>query len=148
MHHWLLSWTVGDKISKLNHVEQFPSTVDTFCFNCSPYPASYVGFCWICLPVWWASRWSNHQRTVALHGETWDLCMYGMQFLQILNLIANELDGWSIFSCSWPHVMGIYYCWKMQVSDLINCGVYVFTPDIFTAIQDVSTHREDRGWSL
>lgn len=31
------------------------------------------------------------------------------------------------------------------VSDLINCGVYVFTPDIFTAIQGVSTHREDRA---
>ncbi|POO01788.1 Nucleotidyl transferase domain containing protein [Trema orientale] len=31
------------------------------------------------------------------------------------------------------------------VSDLINCGVYVFTPEIFTAIQDVSTHREDRA---
>ncbi|KAH0973010.1 hypothetical protein GBA52_025166 [Prunus armeniaca] len=34
------------------------------------------------------------------------------------------------------------------VSDLINCGVYVFTPDIFTAIQDVSTHREGRGCSF
>ncbi|XAR51808.1 Mannose-1-phosphate guanylyltransferase [Bertholletia excelsa] len=31
------------------------------------------------------------------------------------------------------------------VSDLINCGVYVFTPDIFSAIQDVITHREDRA---
>ncbi|EXB47726.1 Mannose-1-phosphate guanyltransferase alpha-B [Morus notabilis] len=31
------------------------------------------------------------------------------------------------------------------VSDLINCGVYVFTPEIFTAIQDVSMHREDRA---
>ncbi|KAH7532566.1 hypothetical protein FEM48_Zijuj04G0034000 [Ziziphus jujuba var. spinosa] len=31
------------------------------------------------------------------------------------------------------------------VSDLINCGVYIFTPEIFTAIQDVSTHREDRA---
>ncbi|KAA8530283.1 hypothetical protein F0562_004992 [Nyssa sinensis] len=31
------------------------------------------------------------------------------------------------------------------VSDLINCGVYVFTPEIFTAIQDVFTHREDRA---
>ncbi|XP_062106761.1 uncharacterized protein LOC133818081 [Humulus lupulus] len=31
------------------------------------------------------------------------------------------------------------------VSDLINCGVYVFTPEIFTAIQDVATHREDRA---
>ncbi|CAL5371956.1 unnamed protein product [Camellia sinensis] len=30
------------------------------------------------------------------------------------------------------------------VSDLINCGVYVFTPKIFSAIQ-VSTHREDRA---
>ncbi|GKU97028.1 hypothetical protein SLEP1_g10211 [Rubroshorea leprosula] len=31
------------------------------------------------------------------------------------------------------------------VSDLINCGVYIFTPAIFTAIQDVSTHRDDRA---
>lgn len=29
------------------------------------------------------------------------------------------------------------------VSDLINCGVYVFTPEIFTSIEGVSTHRED-----
>ncbi|GLU11196.1 hypothetical protein SLE2022_279560 [Rubroshorea leprosula] len=31
------------------------------------------------------------------------------------------------------------------VSDLINCGAYIFTPAIFTAIQDVSTHRDDRA---
>ncbi|CAN0857553.1 Mannose-1-phosphate guanyltransferase alpha [Linum grandiflorum] len=31
------------------------------------------------------------------------------------------------------------------VSDLINCGVYVFTPDIFTAIESVFASREDRG---
>jgi len=36
----------------------------------------------------------------------------------------------------------------MQVSDLINCGVYVFTPDIFTAIHDVYINQEGRGWSL
>ncbi|KAL3723201.1 hypothetical protein ACJRO7_035388 [Eucalyptus globulus] len=30
------------------------------------------------------------------------------------------------------------------VSDLINCGVYIFTPDIFSAIEDVSNDREDR----
>ncbi|GFY87096.1 ADP-glucose pyrophosphorylase family protein [Actinidia rufa] len=29
------------------------------------------------------------------------------------------------------------------VSDLVNCGVYVFTPGIFGAIQDVSIQRED-----
>ncbi|WOL16964.1 Mannose-1-phosphate guanyltransferase alpha [Canna indica] len=29
------------------------------------------------------------------------------------------------------------------VSDCINCGVYIFTPDIFTAIQGVSTERRD-----
>ncbi|XP_009592611.1 uncharacterized protein [Nicotiana tomentosiformis] len=32
------------------------------------------------------------------------------------------------------------------VSDLINCGVYVFTPEIFSAIQDVSLNREDRDF--
>ncbi|PRQ53765.1 putative mannose-1-phosphate guanylyltransferase [Rosa chinensis] len=31
------------------------------------------------------------------------------------------------------------------VSDLINCGVYVFTPDVFNAIEDVSSHREGRA---
>ncbi|KAJ4961266.1 hypothetical protein NE237_021176 [Protea cynaroides] len=31
------------------------------------------------------------------------------------------------------------------VSDLINCGVYIFTPDIFNAIHDVSTQRKDRA---
>lgn len=31
------------------------------------------------------------------------------------------------------------------MSDRINCGVYIFTPDIFTAIQGVSTQRKDRG---
>ncbi|XP_021292032.1 mannose-1-phosphate guanyltransferase alpha-B isoform X1 [Herrania umbratica] len=31
------------------------------------------------------------------------------------------------------------------VSDHINCGVYVFTPDIFTAIQGVSSQRKDRA---
>lgn len=34
---------------------------------------------------------------------------------------------------------------NLQVSDLINCGVYVFTPAIFRAIQNVSNNREDRG---
>ncbi|KAL0335695.1 UNVERIFIED_CONTAM: Mannose-1-phosphate guanyltransferase alpha [Sesamum radiatum] len=31
------------------------------------------------------------------------------------------------------------------VSDRINCGVYIFTPDIFMAIQGVSTQRKDRA---
>lgn len=31
------------------------------------------------------------------------------------------------------------------VSDLINCGVYIFTPDIFSAIEDVSNDWEDRA---
>ncbi|MCI11017.1 mannose-1-phosphate guanyltransferase alpha-like, partial [Trifolium medium] len=30
------------------------------------------------------------------------------------------------------------------VSDRINCGVYIFTPDIFTAIEGVSSQRKDR----
>lgn len=37
----------------------------------------------------------------------------------------------------------------MQVSDRINCGVYIFTPDVFTAIEGVSTQRKDRGqWNI
>ncbi|XWS44235.1 hypothetical protein CRYUN_Cryun15aG0027000 [Craigia yunnanensis] len=31
------------------------------------------------------------------------------------------------------------------VSDLINCGVYIFTTDIFTAIEEVSTQREGQA---
>ncbi|KAE9590401.1 putative mannose-1-phosphate guanylyltransferase [Lupinus albus] len=31
------------------------------------------------------------------------------------------------------------------VSNLINCGVYIFTPDIFNAIEDVSMNREGRA---
>ncbi|KAH0875912.1 hypothetical protein HID58_073274 [Brassica napus] len=31
------------------------------------------------------------------------------------------------------------------VSDRINCGVYVFTPDIFTAIREVSSQTKDTG---
>ncbi|KAI3500489.1 hypothetical protein L1887_36311 [Cichorium endivia] len=31
------------------------------------------------------------------------------------------------------------------VSDLTNCGVYVFTPEIFNVIQDIHRHHEDRG---
>ncbi|XP_031480558.1 uncharacterized protein LOC116250772 [Nymphaea colorata] len=31
------------------------------------------------------------------------------------------------------------------VSDLINCGVYIFTTEIFSVIQDVSTIRKDRA---
>jgi mannose-1-phosphate guanylyltransferase len=31
------------------------------------------------------------------------------------------------------------------VSDLINCGVYIFTPNIFNAIEDVLKQKKDRG---
>ncbi|KAJ3673928.1 hypothetical protein LUZ60_005920 [Juncus effusus] len=31
------------------------------------------------------------------------------------------------------------------VSDLINCGVYIFTPEIFTAIEDVLKQRKERA---
>ncbi|MQL94647.1 hypothetical protein Taro_027303 [Colocasia esculenta] len=31
------------------------------------------------------------------------------------------------------------------VSDLINCGVYIFTPDVFSAISNVSVQRKDRA---
>lgn len=36
------------------------------------------------------------------------------------------------------------FCLK-QVSDRINCGVYVFSPGIFTAIEGVTTQRKERG---
>ncbi|KAL8251289.1 hypothetical protein R6Q59_034982 [Mikania micrantha] len=31
------------------------------------------------------------------------------------------------------------------VSDLINCGVYIFTPEIFQVIQDICIHREEKA---
>lgn len=31
------------------------------------------------------------------------------------------------------------------MSDLINCGVYIFTPEIFAAIEDVFKQRKERG---
>ncbi|KAM0871471.1 hypothetical protein ACQ4PT_039365 [Festuca glaucescens] len=34
------------------------------------------------------------------------------------------------------------------VSDLINCGVYIFTPNIFNAIEDVLKQKKDRGHFL
>ncbi|KAL2623692.1 hypothetical protein R1flu_003897 [Riccia fluitans] len=41
----------------------------------------------------------------------------------------------------------LHYAEKPEtfVSDHINCGVYMFTPDIFKAIADVSTSRKDRA---
>lgn len=33
----------------------------------------------------------------------------------------------------------------LQVSDFINCGVYIFTTDIFLAIRDVTSTQKDRG---
>ncbi|XP_022988379.1 mannose-1-phosphate guanyltransferase alpha-B-like [Cucurbita maxima] len=41
----------------------------------------------------------------------------------------------------------LHYAEKPEtfVSDLINCGVYIFTPDIFSAIQGVSTQRKERA---
>ncbi|KAF6143300.1 hypothetical protein GIB67_039083 [Kingdonia uniflora] len=41
----------------------------------------------------------------------------------------------------------LHYAEKPEtfVSDLINCGVYIFTPDIFDAIQNLSTQRRDRA---
>ncbi|ERN06480.1 hypothetical protein AMTRI_Chr10g1370 [Amborella trichopoda] len=41
----------------------------------------------------------------------------------------------------------LHYAEKPEtfVSDRINCGVYIFTPDIFSAIQGVSNERKDRA---
>lgn len=63
-------------------------------------------------------------------------------------MVFNSINGFvciTLFPAMFSLVSHIY---EMQVSDLINCGVYIFTPEIFTAIQGVSTNREDRGWSL
>ncbi|EFJ11836.1 hypothetical protein SELMODRAFT_182999 [Selaginella moellendorffii] len=41
----------------------------------------------------------------------------------------------------------LHYAEKPEtfVSDLINCGVYIFSPEIFIAIQDVKSARHDRA---
>ncbi|KAJ7526886.1 hypothetical protein O6H91_16G027200 [Diphasiastrum complanatum] len=41
----------------------------------------------------------------------------------------------------------LHYAEKPEtfVSDFINCGVYIFTPEIFLAIQDVCSARKDRA---
>ncbi|KAJ7565933.1 hypothetical protein O6H91_02G081900 [Diphasiastrum complanatum] len=41
----------------------------------------------------------------------------------------------------------LHYAEKPEtfVSDFINCGVYIFTPEIFLAIQDVTLARKDRA---
>ncbi|PHU00887.1 hypothetical protein BC332_30674 [Capsicum chinense] len=53
----------------------------------------------------------------------------------VTDLVTNEL---------------LHYTKKSEtfVSDNVNCGVCVFTPNIFNAIQGVSTRRKDRGWSM
>lgn len=65
-----------------------------------------------------------------------------------LNCCLIALMAQLYFLHFWPCLLWVNYFHDMQVSDLINCGVYVFTPGIFTAIEGVSTHREDRGWYL
>ncbi|GJN30656.1 hypothetical protein PR202_gb18981 [Eleusine coracana subsp. coracana] len=39
-----------------------------------------------------------------------------------------------------------FYPKQVGVSDLINCGVYIFTPNIFSAIEDVLRQKKDRGF--
>lgn len=77
--------------------------------------------------------------------------MYRMQLMSryySFNWCFDDLNCSFTIVCSWPQFVSLNYFLKMQVSDLINCGVYVFTPDVFNAIEDVSTHREGRGWSF
>lgn len=50
-------------------------------------------------------------------------------------LVLRFLVLWYVF----------FFLSQLQVSDLINCGVYVFTPKIFSVIQEVYLLREDKG---
>lgn len=59
-------------------------------------------------------------------------------------LPVNYSRGFSLFWYFFVDTFSFLDC--SQVSDRINCGVYVFTPEIFTAIQGVSTQRKERGW--
>lgn len=55
---------------------------------------------------------------------------------QFGELVADSVTGELLHYAEKPETF---------VSDRINCGVYVFTPDIFLGIQDVSTQRKDRA---
>jgi hypothetical protein len=109
--------------------------------------------------VWFLFFWRVNQ-----------ICFCVLVFRSLLNQPAN-LENWLqiqlLMSCfitprnpkllyvhlllRWPNLYSIFKLWflcfilETQVSDRINCGVYVFTPEIFNAIGDVSTQRKDRG---
>ncbi|XP_050220659.1 uncharacterized protein LOC126671011 [Mercurialis annua] len=71
----------------------------------------------------------------------------GMGTMLVIKVSAESADQFGELIADPITKELLHYIEKPEtfVSDLINCGVYVFTPDIFTAIQGVFTNREGRG---
>ena len=97
---------------------------------CSPliYPSLFfffipgAGFCRVSQPVWGTGGWSSYQRTVALHRETWNFCMYKIGdstaffFLWHCHIVLISLLSSLLFR--------LILC-LLQVSDWINCDTYL-----------------------
>ncbi|EEF44959.1 mannose-1-phosphate guanyltransferase, putative [Ricinus communis] len=71
----------------------------------------------------------------------------GMGTMLVIKVSAESADQFGELVADPTTKELLHYIEKPEtfVSDLINCGVYVFTPEIFTAIQGVSSNREGRG---
>ncbi|OIT40640.1 PREDICTED: mannose-1-phosphate guanyltransferase alpha-like [Nicotiana attenuata] len=71
----------------------------------------------------------------------------GMGTLLVIKVSAESANQFGELVADLVTKELLHYTEKPEtfVSDLINCGVYVFTPEIFSAIQDVSLNREDRA---
>ncbi|PSS30416.1 Mannose-1-phosphate guanyltransferase [Actinidia chinensis var. chinensis] len=69
----------------------------------------------------------------------------GMGTLLVIKVSAESANSYGALVADPITNELLHYTEKPEtfVSDLVNCGVYVFTPGIFGAIQDVSIQRED-----
>lgn len=70
----------------------------------------------------------------------------GMGTLLVIKVSAESANQFGELVADPDTKEVLHYTEKPEtfVSDLINCGVYVFTPEIFSAIQDVFLNREDK----
>ncbi|KAF5740337.1 ADP-glucose pyrophosphorylase family protein isoform 1 [Tripterygium wilfordii] len=71
----------------------------------------------------------------------------GMGTLLVIKVSAESANQFGELVADTSTKELLHYTEKPEtfVSDLINCGVYIFTPDIFRAIEGVSTHRKERA---
>ncbi|XP_057482587.1 uncharacterized protein LOC130769313 [Actinidia eriantha] len=69
----------------------------------------------------------------------------GMGTLLVIKVSAESANSYGALVADPITNELLHYTEKPEtfVSDLVNCGVYVFTPGIFSAIQDVSIQQED-----